>query len=656
MNNDTPDDDRTVAQPQPSTRPQPATAAPAPAGRSDSGNALPLGTYLDEFELRSVAGEGGFSIVYRAWDHSLKRQVAVKEYFPSGMVGRSGGTQVVVRSERHTDAFEAGLKSFVEEARLLAQFDHPALIKVYRFWKANGSAYMVMPFCEGITLRDDWKSKAEAPDETALMTLLDPLTEALGVLHAERWYHRDIAPDNVMLLAGTRKPLLLDFGAARQVIGDMTHALTVILKPGYAPIEQWGEVPGMKQGPWTDVYALAATIHFGIMRRTPPPSVGRLVNDGYQPLAQAAAGRYSDRFLAAVDHALAVRPELRTQTVHQFRDEIGLNEFSRDRTMTWMPATGGAATTRPPATVPGAPATLIPDLELPTTGGPGQEPPPSSGVEFTFSPQNAGELRTQPRTQPIAPPAPSPSRSPVVLFAVGLVVTGVLGAGGYALLKPKPEPVAQTKPTTGAVAQSPTPAPAPASTPPAAAAPVAVPPAPAPAPPAGFNAVADFNRIVAAKNSQHAVELTLVRTTVRSEKDAVEFTVRSNQDGYLYVLNHGSDGSLMQIYPNRKSGQIRVRKDVALDLPRKADDELRISGPSGSNQLLVMVSKHPREMSPPARVDGGYAFFQTGPAAEALSAKHTGPQPWIAGKPKCANADTCVDEFGAAVAVYSIVQ
>jgi serine/threonine protein kinase len=120
------------------------------------------------------------------------------------------------------------------------------------------------------------------------MTLLDPLTDALAVLHAERWYHRDIAPDNVMLLAGTRKPLLLDFGAARQVIGDMTHALTVILKPGYAPIEQWGEVPGMKQGPWTDVYALAAMIHFGIMRRTPPPSVGRLVNDGYEPLVQAA--------------------------------------------------------------------------------------------------------------------------------------------------------------------------------------------------------------------------------------------------------------------------------------------------------------------------------------------------------------------------------
>ncbi len=645
MNNDTPDDDRTVAQPPPNTGPRPPVVPPSLPVRSDSGNALPLGTYLDEFELRSFAGEGGFSIVYRAWDHSLKRQVAVKEYFPSGMVGRSGGTQVVVRSERHTDAFEAGLKAFVKEAQLLAQFDHPALIKVYRFWKANGSAYMVMPFCEGITLRDDWKSKPDAPDEAALMTLLDPLTDALGVLHAERWYHRDIAPDNVMLLAGTRRPLLLDFGAARQVIGDMTHALTVILKPGYAPIEQWGEVPGMQQGPWTDVYALAAMIHFGIMRRTPPPSVGRLVNDGYEPLVRTAAGRYSERFLAALDHALAVRPELRTQSIEQFRDEIGLNEMVRERTMTWMPAPAGP-TTRPPVTVMGAQASTAPDLELPAATGPRPEPGPSAGVEFTFSPS----LPAEPRQPPIAPPAPAASRSPALLFAVGLVVTGVLGAGAYALLKPAPAPAPQAKASTAAPAAAPAPAPEPAAS---VAAPV---PTPAPAPPPGFNAVDDFTRIVQTQTQGHAVELTLVRTTVRSEKDAIEFTVKSNQDGYLYVLNHGSDGSLMQVYPNRKSGAIRVRKDAPLDLPRKTDDELKISGPSGSNQLLVMVSKHPRDMSPPARVDGGYAFYQTGPSAAALSAKHTGPQPWIAGKPKCTGTEPCADEFGAAVAVYSIVQ
>jgi serine/threonine protein kinase len=644
MNNDIPDDDRTVAQPMPTgPRPTPtaAPATPAAPARQDSGNALPLGTYLDEFELRSVAGEGGFSIVYRAWDHSLKRQVAVKEYFPSGMVGRSGGTQVVVRSERHTDAFEAGLKSFVEEARLLAQFDHPALIKVYRFWKANGSAYMVMPFCEGITLRDDWRSKADPPDEMALMTLLDPLTEALGVLHAERWYHRDIAPDNVMLLAGTRRPLLLDFGAARQVIGDMTHALTVILKPGYAPIEQWGEVPGMKQGPWTDVYALAAMIHFGITRRTPPPSVGRLVNDGYEPLAQVAQGRYSDRFLSAVDRALAVRPELRTQSVEQFRDEVGLNEFARERTMTWMPQASGTApgpSTAPLAQQP----TVMPDLMVPTVGGSDLPSEPSGGIEFTVRPES---VPLEARTRPITPPAPAP-RSTALLFVAGLVVTGVLGVGGYAVLRPAPAPA----PT---VAQAPAPSPAPAPVPEPTPAPT---PAPAPPPaPAGFDAVEDFNRIVAAQAADHKVELTLVRTTVRSEKDAIEFTVKSSQDGYLYVFNHGSDGSLLQLYPNKTSGLPKVRKNVPLNLPKDVD--FKISGPSGPNQLLVMVSDNPRDHAGvPARLDGGFSFYPTGDAANALSARHQGPLPWIAGAPKCPGGTACADTYGATVVTFNVVQ
>lgn len=632
MNNDAPDDDHTVAQPAPPPG-SGATPAPAPA-RQDSGNALPIGTYLDEFELRSVAGEGGFSIVYRAWDHSLNRQVAVKEYFPSGMVGRSGGTQVVVRSERHTEAFEAGLRSFVEEARLLAQFDHPALIKVYRFWKANGSAYMVMPFCEGITLRDAWRASPEPPDEAALMQLLDPLTEALGVLHAERWYHRDIAPDNVMLLAGTRRPLLLDFGAARQVIGDLTHALTVILKPGYAPIEQWGEVPGMQQGPWTDVYALAAMIHFGITGRTPPPSVGRLVNDGYEPLARVAAGRYSDRFLRAIDHALAVRPEQRTASIAQLRDEIGLDEFARERTLTWMPPP--PAPVRPPQATPPAP----PTPPAPSADAP---PPAVSGLEFTVRPgSDRPAFDADPQPLPLAPPRPT--RSPVLLFAVGLLATGALGMGGWWLLKPAATPAAVA--TAPAATQPPS---LPPPTAPAAAAPT---PTPAPA---VHNPGEDFRRILAAQSPGHAVEVTLVRTTVRSEKDAIEFTVKSQHDGHLYVFNHGSDGSLLQLYPNAISGLPRLRKGVPLNLPQDVD--FKISGPSGQNQLLVMVSVLPRDHSAlPSRDEGGFAFYPTGDAASALTARHTGALPWIAGTPKCPGAGPCDDAFGAAVATFNVVQ
>ena len=125
---------------------------------------------------------------------------------------------------------------------------------------------------------------------------------ALQVLHAAQCYHRDISPDNILITDSG--PMLLDFGAARRVIGDVQRALTVVLKPGFAPIEQYGDTPGMHQGAWTDVYALAAVVYFAIMGKTPPPSVGRLLKDNYQPLVEAAAGRYSERFLAAIDRVI----------------------------------------------------------------------------------------------------------------------------------------------------------------------------------------------------------------------------------------------------------------------------------------------------------------------------------------------------------------
>ena len=319
MSSATPEDDRTVIQPHSGgfaatsfSGPQAPPSRTAASSAGDSGNALPAGTYLGEFELTGVIGEGGFGIVYTAQDHSLQRRVALKEYMPSALAARSDQSHVQVRSERYRDTFEAGLKSFVNEARLLAQFDHPSLVKVYRFWEANGTAYMVMPLYEGITLKDKLKKLGTPPDEAWLMSMLAPLTEALAVIHAESCYHRDIAPDNVILLAGSERPLLLDFGAARRVISDMTQALTVILKPGYAPVEQYAEVPEMKQGAWTDVYALAATVHYAILGKTPPPSVGRLMNDTFQPLSVTAAGRYSEHFLHAIDNALRVRPAERT--------------------------------------------------------------------------------------------------------------------------------------------------------------------------------------------------------------------------------------------------------------------------------------------------------------------------------------------------------
>ena len=300
------------------------TGAAAPSDASEDGLSLRIGTRVSEFEITQRIGEGGFSIVYLAMDHSLERIVALKEYMPSSLATRIGTTQVQPRSHRYRDTFEAGLKSFVNEAKLLAQFDHPSLVKVYRFWEANGTAYMVMPFYQGITVKEAIRALPEPPDEAWLLTLLGPLTEALLVIHAEHCYHRDIAPDNVILLANGSKPLLLDFGAARRVIGDMTQALTVILKAGYAPVEQYAEIPGMKQGPWTDVYALAAVVYWAITGKTPPASVGRMLSDSFVPLTACASDRYSAGFLEAIDRALMVRPEQRTQSIEALRRDLGL--------------------------------------------------------------------------------------------------------------------------------------------------------------------------------------------------------------------------------------------------------------------------------------------------------------------------------------------
>ena len=183
---------------------------------------------------------------------------------------------------------------------MLAQFDHPALIKVFRFWEANGTAYMVMPFLSGKTLQDVLKARSEPPGEAWIRGLLSPLMEALAVLHEDKVYHRDIAPDNIMLLAGDR-PVLLDFGAARKVISDMTHALTVILKPGYAPIEQYADMPGMKQGPWTDVYALAAVVYFMILGKQ-AAALGEPADGGQLRAADAERGGRPLQRRAAAGH------------------------------------------------------------------------------------------------------------------------------------------------------------------------------------------------------------------------------------------------------------------------------------------------------------------------------------------------------------------
>lgn len=293
----------------------------APAAVQD---ALPAGARLAEFEVIRVLGIGGFGIVYLALDHALLRYVAIKEYMPFALAARGAGTLITIRSASHAETFALGLQSFINEARLLAGFDHPSLVKVHRFWEAHGTAYMVMQYYPGRTLKDERRAMQRAPDEVWLRGVVDPLLGALELLHCDGVYHRDIAPDNILLLPDGR-PVLLDFGAARRVIGNHTQTLTAILKPNFAPIEQYADVAGMRQGPWTDLYALGAVIRFMITAQAPTPAAARAVQDDMGALSapdQALPLGMSSTFLAAIDWALAVRPQDRPQSVQALHDAL----------------------------------------------------------------------------------------------------------------------------------------------------------------------------------------------------------------------------------------------------------------------------------------------------------------------------------------------
>ena len=285
-------------------------------------SAMPPGTRLGEFEITGVVGEGGFGIVYSARDSSLDRIVAIKEYLPSAFAGRTVSGTVQVRSEEHSKTFNAGLSSFINEARMLAKFSHPGLVEVFRFWEANGTAYMAMRYYRGVTLREMLRTNPQIATEQWLCETLDPILLALQELHNERCYHRDIAPDNILVLPNGRS-VLMDFGAARRIIGGMTRALTTVLKPGYAPIEQYSDDGSMQQGAWTDIYAVGGLLYHAMTGKVPVQAISRMMNDPLKPVAIAARGEYSVNLCNVVMKCLAVMPENRYQTIDELREALG---------------------------------------------------------------------------------------------------------------------------------------------------------------------------------------------------------------------------------------------------------------------------------------------------------------------------------------------
>ncbi|MFS2168128.1 serine/threonine-protein kinase, partial [Variovorax sp. Varisp62] len=350
------------------------TASPPADTQEERPHPLGVNHRLDEFELLEVIGEGGFGIVYRAYDHSLQREVAIKEYMPSMLARRVGDNSVHVRSERVTATFQAGLRSFINEARTLAQFSHPALVRVHRFWEANSTAYMAIQLYKGRTLRRLAEDEPGKITEPWLVGMLGPLLGALETLHRSQCFHRDIAPDNIFIQQDDL-PVLLDFGAARKSIADLVDEVAVMVKSGYSPIEQYADDNTLLQGAWTDLYALGAVLYRAVTGHPPPSAVVRSVQDAYVPLSSMDRADLSPAFCAAVDHTLAVHSKDRTQTVAAFAAELGLVKLG-DIYVSGM----------------GAPTVIIPATPVPAT----PPPPPLEPQQFS----------------PVSAPAPSRSWRP----------------------------------------------------------------------------------------------------------------------------------------------------------------------------------------------------------------------------------------------------
>ncbi len=245
----------------------------------DSSIFLTSGTLLtDKYIIGNVLGQGGFGITYLAYDLSLRLKLAIKEFFPQGMVTRlSNRYEVTAYSGNLREQYEFGMERFLNEAQTLARFaEHPNIVTVRDFFKANGTAYMVMQYVKGFTLEEYLKREGGRIPFQKALNIMMPIMDALREVHGEGYMHRDISPDNVFIDTKGRV-ILIDFGAARQDMREKSKSLSVILKPGYAPEEQYRSKG--RQGPWTDVYAVAATIYRAITGEIPPESMDRMVDD-----------------------------------------------------------------------------------------------------------------------------------------------------------------------------------------------------------------------------------------------------------------------------------------------------------------------------------------------------------------------------------------
>ena len=293
------------------------------------------GTILhDRYIIGKVLGFGGFGVTYIGWDGKLEQKVAIKEYLPGEFSTRMPGqSQVTIFNGEKSEQFHDGLKKFVEEAKHLAKFQNePGIVKIFDSFEENDTAYIVMEYLDGETLTSYLKREKTIPEDQAVAMLM-PVMESLQAVHAEGLLHRDIAPDNIFLTkSGEIK--LIDFGASRYATTSHSRSLTVIIKPGFSPEEQYRSRGD--QGPYTDVYALAATLYKMITGKTPPDAMERrakyetqnkdILEEPHKLNKNISVNREN-----AILNAMNVRIEDRTPDVAAFIGELNANPPAKRR-------------------------------------------------------------------------------------------------------------------------------------------------------------------------------------------------------------------------------------------------------------------------------------------------------------------------------------
>ena len=377
---------------------------------------LPAGTALQNYRIERVLGQGGFGITYLALDTALNRKVAIKEYFPFGYALRvPQSMNIEAANEGAREVFEWGRMRFLDEGRTLAGLSHPNIVGVHYFMELHNTAYIIMAFEEGQPL-SSWLETFEGsrPPQSAIAPIVEALSDALRVVHEVGIAHRDIKPDNI-LVRPDGSPVLIDFGAARNVFGGRSKVNTAIVTAGYSPPEQYGTET--EQGPWSDIYALGAVLYHVISGTEPKDAPSRTLNelsgtpDPSPLLADQQFSGYDQQFLQAVDWAFNLRMENRPQNIEAWRKAFGF--ANRTRPSFENTGSGNANALTPRQT---APTIMSPDKGAPT-----------QQVDFT----------------PHTPNARQKSKKPLVIGAIALSLAATI-AGIFVWL---PESIFTTPPT-----------------------------------------------------------------------------------------------------------------------------------------------------------------------------------------------------------------